>query len=356
MRNGPDVASLASPGVVVGTKIDVVRGRDVLELDIPAENVILDATKKRDVPELLTFDLPLEYLPESGDYSAVAAGYGQRSHVWAIVNILGTEEKIEIGWFRHDNLWKEAGDCVRVTAYNLLQDLVEDPMLWPSSPARGATLKSELQRLARNIPVVLDGVSDSAISTSLQWNRSRVAAIQDLCLGYGLGYRIQPDGYLHVYPLKTGREPQAIYTVNDLLLDAPRFGDGRKPNYYTALGEMTTDTGTAKTSKRWSSTAAATEWPYDPANYGTVRQLIEVQSATSQSQVTRVANLGLRDSLITTVERSLEIVPDPRIELDDVIGFVDLSGTALAGRVIAYSTTLDGAADTMRVDVEVLLW
>lgn len=219
MRAGPDVALLARDDVAIGFRIDVVLGglgRRVLALDVPATGLTFDATAERVVPEQISYTLPLDWVPT--DPHDAAAGFGQRSHVWAIQEIDGQRFETEIGWFLHDNEWEETGHGVTVRAHGLMQILEENPLIWPSSPPKGATLLSELQRLATGIPVRLDGVADTAIPTSLQWERSRPEAIRDLCEAQGLHFAVRPDGYLHVWPRRTARIVDATYTVEDLLL------------------------------------------------------------------------------------------------------------------------------------------
>ena len=231
MRPGPSTAAL-SQGVAVAAKIDTFRAGVLLAEDIPVADVVLDWTRERPVPTQVTFTAPAAWTPV--DPMDPLNNFGQRAHVWQRLHLGGEEQLIEIGWFLITD-WKEDSGGVSVTCLDLMQTVEENPASWPSSPPKGATLRSELYRLAR-MPIRLDNFVDFTIPRALEWGYSRTEAIRDLCDSYGLDYQIKPDGYLHVWEYQQ-REPVAHYTGRDLLLDSARSAQPRRPNRWTVVGE-----------------------------------------------------------------------------------------------------------------------
>jgi hypothetical protein len=346
MLPGPSVERLAQP-TSVGVRLTSVLGRQTLALDVPATDVVLDLTLSRNVSGQLTFRAPLELLPAK-DQDPLA-NKGQRLHVTSLLEIEGHPYEVDRGWYQIES-WEEEDDAVSVTALDLLRTLETDPMRWPSSPPRGSTLRTELQRLAGNMPVRLDA-KDRVIDTQIQWDRDRVKSIRDLCQTHGLAYSIKTDGYLHVWEHQDGRDPVATYSSEDLLLEAPRTSGERLPNRFLAVGS----TGGDENQTRWHQEAELTFPPYGDG-YGVVREIIEVQSATSQAMVDRAANRALSDSLIAAGRRPLQIVLDPRLELGDIVNLIPREGEPFVGRVGAISMPLTDPGAQMRVDVEEVLW
>lgn len=231
MRAGPSTEAL-SRGVAVAAKIDVFRAGVLLAEDVPCTDVVLDWTNQRPVPTQVTFTAPKVWTPV--DPMDALNNFGQRIHLHQRLLVDGQEQLIEIGWFLIAD-WTEEGDGVEVTCLDLLQTVEENPASWPSSPPAGATLRTELHRLAR-MPIRLDNLPDVRVPRTLEWGYSRTEAIRDLCDSYGLDYQVKPDGYLHVWRHQQ-RGPVAHYTATDLLLDASRAAQPRRPNKWTVVGE-----------------------------------------------------------------------------------------------------------------------
>lgn len=350
MLPGPGVDQLAKPSSV-GVRVSSVLAGQTLALDIPCADVVVDGTSNRTVPHQLQFDVPLSWMP-THDRSPLA-NKGQRLHVWSTLSVGGRPFSFDRGWFQIEH-WEQSGDVVQVTALDLMRTLETDPMSWPSSPPRGATLKSELQRLAGGMPVHFEA-TDKPISTATQWDRDRVKSIKDLCEAHGLEYGVKPDGYLHVWAHRTGGDKAATYAAKNLLLDASRASGERRPNRWLAVGSKTEGSGDDAKEIRWAYEAKADYPPYG-SEYGIVREIMEISSAESPAQVTQAANRAFSDSLIVSEKRPLEIVLDPRVELGDVIGVVPDEGSPFVGRVEAFSMPLSDPSARMRVDVGVLSW
>lgn len=358
MRPGPSTSALAGD-VTLGVRLEVMLGRDVLATSVPAWDVILDETSDRVVPGRLTFVAPLEWVPTHP--LAVLNNFGQRVHVTQVLTCDGVPSSVEIGWYKIDS-WVEQDEGIEVTALDLLTIPDENDLVWPESPPAGATFLSELRRMAAPLPVVLDaGTTNPSVPRNTQYGTRRVENIRDLCSSYSCEYGVQPDGYLHVWAQRDGRDPVAHFAAKDLgtpgaragqLLSAPRKSLERRANRWTVVGS----TGSGDDEKTWSATVKATNAPYEEDTYGVVHARYEMNMATSQSQVQAAAQTYMRNAMITSDTRSLEIPADPRLQIGDVISAHTEAGEFLTGRITAYSLPVSDHATTMRVDVEVLQW
>ena len=184
MRPGPNDLR---GSVAVGARVEVVRGRDVLAVDVPVRDVVVDASSDRVVPLQLTYTAPRSMAPTHP--LDVLNNFGQRTHLSMVLDVDGVPSTVEIGWFLH-TAWKEQDDGVQVTAVDLMQTLVENPLTWPSSPPSGATVLSELRRLCAmdsgtGLPVILESGNASvprttrpcAILTRRRASRTRPSSI-----------------------------------------------------------------------------------------------------------------------------------------------------------------------------------
>lgn len=344
MRPGP----APSPDATVGVRVASVRGTQVLAVDVPVKQVRVSATSDRVVTTQVQFTAPPEWVP-THPLSPLAT-FGQRIHLVPTVEVAGVTHDIEFGWFQIAS-WRESAAGVEVTALDLMQTLEEDPLPWPSSPPARATLRTELQRLAGRIPVLLE-IPDRPISTELQWTTSRTASVRELCAAHGLEHAVRPDGYLHAWPTRGGGTVQATYDARDMLLDAPRTSLPRRPNRWTAVGAV----GTGDDEKQLTASLETNTFPFDPAGYGVVRDRVELSGAETRADIDAAALAAMRASQSVAEARSFEIVADPRLELGDVIGAVTEAGEHVVGRVVAVSVVLDDPGSRMRVDVEALSW
>lgn len=353
MRPGPSTEVLKGV-VAVGARIDVHLGRTVVALDVPCEDVQIDWASDRIVPGKLTYTCPSGWVPDSP--AAALNNYGQRSHVLMVLETPTGRDSVDLGWWQHQTWEEDASGKVKVEALDLMQLLEQDPMAWPSSPPSGATVLTEAQRLAGALPVVLDpGTPNPLVSPSTQWGHSRSEAIRDLCVARGLNWAVKADGQLHLWKQTDAREPVARYTGRDLLVEAPRKSVDRRPNRWVSVGSPQQEDD-KKPAVRWTGTALNTSWPYEPSMYGWVTDRREFNAASSAAAVRQAANTNMLTALSAASKRSLEIVPDPRLEVGDVIAVHTDADEIIVGKIVAYSLPVDKPGGLMRVDVEELAW
>lgn len=350
MRPGPAAQVLAGPTRVTPVVTSEFRGEFT---PITASNVQVEASTGRGVQARLTLTAPPAMVPTTWD--APLACYGQRLHVAARVSTTMGEWDIKIGVYQVES-WEENDDgTVQVEALDLTQRLEKNPMLWPSSPPEGATLASELQRLAGEpddggIPTAVTG--NRAITRAYEWGTSRLEAIQKLLESVGMTYLVTPEGVLLASEPTTLGVAVESYTGLDLLLRANRKSRPRGPNRWMVTGNQQGEANTA-----WSAVVDNFEDPrYRASSYGVVTDRNAMDIADTEDALYAAAETYKRNALAASGARSLQIVMDPRLELGDVIDVSVTHGETpetLRGRVTGYSMTLDDPAQTMRVDVEV---
>ena len=353
MRAGPTVQVLTG-SVGVGARVSSHRAGRMIADRLDVWDVQIEATADRAPRERLTLTAAPSLVPTGpGD---PLAHYGQRLHVSQTLTIGGVEILVPIGWYQVET-WEEQSDgTVKVEAYDLLQRLEKNPMAWPSSPPYGATVQSELQRLAASpeeggVPGVLDA-PDATVSREHEWGTSRVEAVGKLCEAHGLLWAVRSDGRLHAWA-PGAPVSAAEYTGRDLLIESSRASGARRANRWVvgATGE-----GEDRES-RYTAETTGYEYPYDPAGYGVVTDRNEMQIADGVSALYKAADTYRRNAQAAHGTRSLSIVPDPRLELWDTITVTvphEAGPETLTGRVTATSLTIDKPDALMRVDLEVL--
>lgn len=91
---------------------------------------------------------------------------------------------------------------VKLDAVDLTGDVDRDRLQAPESPKAGATVVSEFKRFtSRYFPTVVDaGVTDTAVSRQLVYDKERLEACQDLLSRVSARYRMGGDGEAHIYP------------------------------------------------------------------------------------------------------------------------------------------------------------
>lgn len=349
MRPGPSTADL-SDAVAVGVRVDVWHGGRCIASDVPCSNVVIDATTSRVVPSQVEMNVPTSLVPRQAHDPF--SNHGQRILVTSLLEMAGRPVEVVLGWYQIRSCDQDG----KVLADDLMQIVAENDLAWPSSPPAGATLASELRRLASGeipntgIPVVLE-VPDRKIPRTFQWGHKRADAIRDLCESYGLAYAVKADGALHVWESSITCKPIAHYSSGDLVVSANRETRPRVPNRWIVSGSPQGDENT-----KWSAVSTNFHGEYDPALYGVVTDRREFNAATSYEAVAKAANTYRRTALEATGKVTLGLALDPRLELgDDVTALVETGDgqqEAIAGRVVALSMSLDDPGQPMRVDLK----
>ncbi len=326
--------------------VDVVRGREVLALDLPIIGGEYTATADREVQGELHLTLDAGYTPDS--YNSPISVYGQTMHATYWIQTGQQTTATPLGLFRIQQ-WNVEGQRISVKAADVWQDLADDPFPYPTSPKRNATVLTEARRIAGRVPVDLAPGLDRPVTGVETWGVERGKALQELGDLYNIQWTTRPDGSLYGREAGLPVKVDTVYTGNDILLDVEKRGERSYFNQVTAWGRKNGD----EKQPAMVATVRNNTPPYDAARYGVRTRIVQVDNAQSYTQVLQVAQRELRDNGETRGTLSVEIVPDPRLELGDTIA-VGEGASRIVGRVGAFVLPFE-TGKPMRVDlVEVI--
>lgn len=329
---------------LVEARVTVVRGGRVLCENVVVESGTLEVSASQATQERLSFHVAPDYVPEH-EWSPFAP-FGQTAHLTIhVTTALGSEFVVDRGWFLlSEAKWNRGGE-VQVTAYSLLQRLVEDDFAWPTSPEPGAMLSGELARLcAPHLTVVLDA-PDRKLPGGLSWGNKRVDSVKKLLDEYGLSAYVGADRQLHVVQPGVG-QPVARYSGEDLALGESRTLDRKTANAWTAITSQLSGGG------KYSAYRESRYGPRDASVYGRVHEVLQVKDA-SQEAAEEAAARALTEAQSGAETRSFSIVPDYRVDLGDVVSVEDGAGHLVTGAVCGFSMDCGGGAQGMRLDLKV---
>ncbi|WP_165218170.1 hypothetical protein [Schaalia sp. ZJ1691] len=348
---GVDPSVFANAGQI-RSRVTTVRGGKVLAVDVEVFKCQLEISDGRNVQERLTFVLPPGWEPVD-DWSPFAP-MGQTVHLLLDVDLEGVEGfTVDRGWFLITEVRTERQGRVSVTCMGLLQRLEDDPLAWPTSPAKGAKLSEELRRLCSpHLDVVLEA-DDRVLPEGLSWGNSRIKAVTELLDTFGLTMRVDADCRLYVFDASK-REPVASYSARDLLVRVDARWDHSQPNQWTAVASKSVPSGKGGEHRMEyvHHTATANGGAFDPSVYGVVSEIVNVSDA-SAATVQAAANKKLAESHVVMGERQFYIVPDVRLDVGDVVNVVPPEGGQVTSGPVTGFQCAPGGADLMRVDVKV---
>lgn len=332
----------------VWATVKAMRGSVVLADDVPVEGGQLELSSGRAARERLSFTLSPDWVPV--DEWSPFAPYGQVVRLLVHVAPDGVAPfVVDRGSFLlHEVTW-DAGTTgsVKVTAYSLLQRLVDDDFPFPTSPDPKATLSREVERLCAPHLVPVFECDDPVLPGGLSWGNRRVEALGKLADMYGLRFYVSVDDMLHVVD-STRRGVVASYSGEDLLLSESRKASHAVPNKWTAVSNSAS--GDKSHSGGLSHTVEVDAGPRASALYGVVHKVLQVQ-AGSQDEIVAAADRAMRETTSSGDERSFRIVQDFRLDLGDLIQVRTPDGEVVAGVVTGLVMDFSGGAQTMRVDV-----
>lgn len=332
----------------VWATVKVSRGGVVLADGVPVEAGQLELSSGRAARERLSLTLSPDWAPT--DEWSPFAPYGQVVRLMVHVEPDGAAPfVVDRGSFLLNEVTWDAGTTgsVKVTAYSLLQRLVDDDFAFPTSPDPKSTLSREVERLCYPHLVPVLECDDPVLPGGLSWGNRRVEALGKLADMYGFRFYVGPDDLLHVVD-STRRGVVASYSGEDLLLSESRKVSHAVPNRWTAVSNSTQ--GGRSHSGGLSHMVEVNAGPRAVSLYGVVHKVLQVQ-AGSQDEIVEAADRAMREATSSGGERSFKIVQDYRLDLGDLIRVRTPDGEATVGVVTGLVMDLSGGAQTMRVDV-----
>lgn len=259
-----------------------------------------------------------------GDPTAPLANFGQQLKVSAGIDLpSGTTEMVNLGWYLIQE-WEMSEDETEITvrAVDRSQQIVDYP--FPRATGYTGPRKDVFTHIVdvAGLTARIDAdVPDSSWDSGWVFDGSRLDAMDAVLEGLNARWRVNDDGLVQVsreYGSVADSEPVAEYRDGSggTVLYSTGGGDrGRVANFVAATGKAIT--GSDVVPYR---TARQETGPYSVFTYGVVLEEVSVDS-TSTTTVERVADERLRESLDRADVLEFATVPDPSLELGDVVSF-----------------------------------
>ncbi len=357
MRPAPDgFDGILTTSHVVTSQVDVWLGSNLLAQRVPILSGTLAVSVDQQVPERLTITVPiadpttgLSWSPRSpGD---PLAHYGQRIRVSRGVRRGRQELQVQLGWFQITT-WKDDGYRLEVEALGLMTILDQARLLVPSAPATGTTFKGEMLRLVDGLlPLHFSSaIVDRTCPTTFAWEDDRIGAVYELADAWPARLRVDNSGILQVLPPNDNAATAGISWVENTTNVIVSTGrTGTRDGVYNAVVANGTNTDDPNVPPVHAE--AFNLDPYSPIRwngpYGRVPKFFASPLLTTSGEALAAAQTLLQSSGDLAQPIMLEVVPDPRVELDDRIDVTTVTLATTRGRVIGYTLPMlaaDGAA------------
>jgi hypothetical protein len=216
-----DMSSTAL-AVVQGSYTMAMRAESWLDGELVADGIpIADGSESRDrslsVPEQISLTIPRRgggYDWDPGiDPEHPLAAYGQMLRIDCGVDVGGTTEWINRGWFLITESGSD-GDTVSVSCQGLLTLIDEAKLISPFQPSSTDTLGTIIRGLIEPaLTVSFDGsLTDRTPPLGLQWDSDRLAAVTEVLNAWGAEATVTADGYLFVEPVSDAGSPVLAIT------------------------------------------------------------------------------------------------------------------------------------------------
>jgi hypothetical protein len=343
------------------TFVDSWLGGDQLASNLPVVTGRLNLDDTGQPRGRLTLTLPARLparrldLDPAGNPAAPLANYGQRLNLrTGLMYPNRAVELFDLGWYLITG-WahNEENRTIDVEAVDLAQVVIDDKLTEPLTPAPGATFKSEFTRLIGGIlPVSIPaGFPDRPVSSSAVWDRDREKSLADLCAAWPARWFVNDQGAATV---AAPYGPVSDATPADFVLTDGAAGtvvSRARGSQRGALANVSVVDG--KTGDGGAAAPHAVAVITDPASpiraagpYGRVTRFYASDLITTQAQADEAAAAQLVSYATAGRTESATAVPDPSVELGDVVRIFTRDGKAFTGRVrtIDLPVTADNGA------------
>lgn len=340
------------------------RGGTMLAAEVPVQRGRVSASVSQEVPERLDLTVPrfadgVDWLPSAADDPL--ARFGQELSVSIVVwsAVTGAEYETRVGRYVI-TAWDydDSASTISVTAMGLLHRVERARLTSPVTPRAAGTLVSEARRL---LPAGMSagfsaGLTDRACPRSMEWAEDRLGALYEIADAWPARIRTDPWGQVQFLP-PLADVPTPVISLTDGLPYAGLPGNRRG----TVIGADRADdsAGAYNTVVARSSASdvdiqaveVQTSGPMSATGpMGPVVKFWSSPLLTTSAQAQASARTMLRNSLWPRRVIPVEMVPDPRIDLDDPAEVIR-DGIRDWGYVSAYDLPLTVADGPMRLDV-----
>jgi len=347
-------ASVTLAGRVLADNVPIARGREELDSSLR-------------VPERVTLTVPrtTDGVDWGDDaFDAPLAPYGQRIHVrLGVGSGAGTTEYLDRGEFLIQDVDLD-GEEVTVTAVGLLALIDEARLVAPFAPK--ATIAATLRGLVE--PALTVSISaaltNRAVPADLNMDEDRLQAVYDLLDAWGAHAYVDNAGVLQVVPATAyGNVSPLLMEQSDVVDQAfgyPRAsvtqvssGASRSNIVNTVVARGTAPDGGQVQGSAYTSLPPA-GYP-GPFNALPVPEFFYSPLLTTNAQcLTAARSILARKAPINARSWDVEAVPDPRMQLDDNIGFTPDRGTTggVAARVVQLGMPYTAGSGVMTVRLQ----
>lgn len=339
-------------------------GGSLLASAVPVQRGRASASVAQEVPERL--DLTVPRFADGRDWLPMTAAdplarFGQELSVSVVVwsAVTGAEYETRVGRYVITAWDYDDGNAtIRVTAEGVLHRVERARLTSPVTPRSGGTLVSEARRL---MPAGLSAgfspaLVDRACPQSMEWSEDRLGALYEIADAWPARIRTDPWGQVQFLPVLP-QVPVPVLSLTDGLpygglpgnqrgtvIGADRSDDAAGAYNTVVARSSASDVDIQAVEVQTSGPMAAT------GPMGPVVKFWSSPLLTSQGQASAAARTMLRNSLWPRRTVPVELVPDPRIDLDDPVELIR-DGIRDWGYVTAYDLPLTVADGPMRLDV-----
>ncbi|WP_291378859.1 hypothetical protein [Demequina sp.] len=351
-------------GELLASSVPLIGGRPVWRAD--------DA-----VPDQLRFTVArvvdgFDWLPGEGDVTHPLAPLGQELDVTVIVtsDVTSIAYETRRGRFQIQETTEDSPGVLSVVAAGVFQVIADDRLPAPLAPREDGTLFSEFRRqVPAGVPVAIDAaLADRACPQSLQWSEDRLDNLYTIADAIPAVLRPGPSGQAVLAP-QVADDAEPVLTLSEgerrpgndypvVVGKARRRTRDGVFNAVVARGAVTDDPSTPPV---WAEAIQMTG-PFAATSTGfrVKRKFFASPLLTTEAQCLAAANTMLASALRPAKVIPIELPPDPRIELGDVLRVradeaADGSwGVDIVGVVVGLDLPLTYDDGAMRLDVAVI--
>ena len=322
-------------------------GGELLAEDVPVQDASEEGDRSGRVPERITLSVPrrdrgVDWSPGEDAEHPLAAS-GQRLRVTLAVE----GEYFARGWFLVTRSAPQ-DDVIDVECQGLLRLVDEARLVTPYQPA--GTMTSTLRGLVEPaLSIIVDSaLVDRAVPTGINMDEDRLGAVLELLDAWSADAYVTPDGYLSVLPATRSLTPVLTLSSSTGTVVTAVGTSTREGAYNAVVARGTASDGGQVQGVAYDTSATGPKrygGPFNPlpVPFFFPSPLLTTVAECNAAALTVLARLQRRAGR----ELLVTLVPDPRIQLGDVIS-VDGTICSVEGLTLPY---LPGEAMTLRVTV-----
>lgn len=309
-------------------------GDTLLATDIPVDSGNESADRKSAVAERVELTVPLRYRgtswAPSADLSPLAAN-GQRIRVELGIGLNSTQ----IEWFQRGEFVivnvDTDDDSVQVTCAGLMYLVEEARLVSPYQPS--GDLATTIRGLVEPaVPVVFDpALVNRSVPSGMNFDEDRIAGLGELVDAWPADYVMTSEGYLYVFSTTAARTP--VTTISDGAGGAVVEVAGRS----TREGAYNTVVARGQTTAQAQIQAVAYDTSGGPKSFGGPFNPLPVPYYFSSPLMTTVGQCkSSAETILKRLQRDtsrqfqVEMVPDPRLQVGDLVTLSCREYTGLA--------------------------